>query len=255
MKKRINSTQRKKITRDRIQITVREDASFDLKLDLREMKFPRDARIIVEATCAGNAEVKRFDDIGILKDFRGGIVTCENTLSPFRANNFTFTIKIVDVQEEIGKILGFAKISASKKGGASLIALEVSDQLDHIPWQLDLDGDLPVLLVNEKYLGLARHLESDPVLQALILPGVFREVILNAIEEQDPEDDEQVWNHLLRLAAEIHPEKLPLPEDEDEEEQKQWVKDVVNAFCGKNHFLEVFQKSGWADVEANDDQR
>ncbi len=255
MKKRINSTQRKKITRDRIQITVREDASFTLKLDLRELKFPRDARIILEATCAGNAEVKRFDDIGAIKDFRGGIVNYENTLRPFRASNFTFTIKIVDVQDEIGKILGFAKVPTSQKGESSLIALEVSDQLDLIPWQLDLDGDLPVLLVNEKYLGLARHLESDPALQVLILPGVFREAIQKAIEEQDPDDDEQTWNHLLRLAAELHPEKQLLPEDEDEEEQKKWVMDVVNAFCGKNHFFEMFQRSSWADAEANDDQR
>lgn len=232
MKIRVNSTKRRKITQDKITIEVQQDRSFEIGLDLREEKFPKYARVYLEVTCAGNSFVPRFD-LGKVQDQ----IIYADTLDLSNVKRFTFYVKVVDVRDEIGKILGFAKVPVSVKGEeGSLLHLQISEDLGDIPWQLSL-SDGTVLLVNAKYQNLYQELFSDTAARLLILPVVFRDILKHALAEMRDDEEEafSIWDKWLTLGRELTQSECPADGADDEIEE--WIRDAVDALCKKHNFV------------------
>lgn len=251
MKRRINSTDRKKIKQSDISIVSTEAKNcFEMKLSLKEYKFLQRANIVVEVTCSRNSKVWRFDKIGQLKDYKNTDyeVTFPIALSDVPSQNFTFKIKIVDEAEEIGKILGFAKIQYSPRTGLkeqSFFAVDTNVELGDVPWKLDFSNNDLCLHVNEKCGELCEKLSSDPVIQSLLVPTILRMALERAIqcglssEDEESENDENcALLDCLKFGKAIHPENEEWPESDDIDERDRWIEGVIDAFCQKFHFLD-----------------
>ena len=63
MIKRVNSTGRRRIPRERVSIEVfdGDPRTFDAVIDLADFEAPADAQVVLEAACAGSNTIPRFN--------------------------------------------------------------------------------------------------------------------------------------------------------------------------------------------------
>lgn len=241
MIKRVNFTGRKRLSKSCVEIEVLDGSprTFKAKIDLSATKLPPDAKVFLEAMCAGSSVTKRFD-FGTVDDRQ----TPEDlSLDEIEGENVFFALKVVDETDRIGRILGLAesirplrsgKLTVSGRQG--LLPID-SAPLDQEVWKLDFHEREVFLLVNEAIPGLKERAKWDPLFFATVYPAVVRMVLNEAIERGASVDDEvEYWPTLwLQFAQQLHPEheKSPLKDDSDEE-RKEWIDDVVAEFSSSH---------------------
>jgi hypothetical protein len=249
MIKRVNSTGRRRITRDMVSIEVFDGnpRSFDAVIDLKDFDVPDDAEVALEATCAGSNTILRFEwgTVGNLTP------SPQRLLTDLHGENVFFSMKIIDRKERFGRILGLAENIRPIKGGVKtatgrrgILPVEKSD-LGNELWRLDFRTQDVFLLVNDRIPELADRVRFDASVFSLIYPSIIRQILVRALDEEiDEEEEADKWPILwIRFARRLHPEKLPPPPSDDVEDRQDWVEEIVSAFCEEHSLKEKFQQS------------
>ena len=257
MIKRVNSTGRRRVPRERIMIEVfdGDPRTFDATIDLSGFDAPEDAQVVLEATCAGSSTIPRFDwgSVGNLRP------AANRQLTGLAGRNVFFSLKIIDRTGDAGKILGLAEVIRPVKGGEKtatgrrgILPIESSD-LGHEPWRLEFRSEDVYLLVNEKIPDLKDRVRNDPQVYSLIYPPVIRAILARAMDE--PVDDDDAADHWatlwLRFGSALHPEKRQPPNGGTDSESEEWISDVVEAFC-RDHDL-IGKLAGNAAASGSED--
>lgn len=234
MRRQFNYTGRKRIPREKIEITLRDQGqdppAFDARIDLSELALPESAKVYVEAYY--RSSYMRFD-FGTVANVR-----CEQDRTLREISNrelIYFRVKIVDFSGEHGKILAEADRiipNPSDGGGSRMCILETKfEDLGCQAWRLDLDGAMPVLVVNRR-LG-REYVRSDETFFALVYPAVIREILMEVVKEgghePDPYSDNwrDLWLHYICESLGVD----PLTPRGHEDDANEWIEQAVRSFC------------------------
>jgi len=250
MIKRVNSTGRKRISVENVEIEVFDGnpRTFNANIDLSTFHAPADAEVILEATCARSNVIRRFD-FGTVSNVTP---TGDRELHGLHGANVFFCLKVVDRTEKFGRILGLAKNIRPIKGGnmtetgrKGILPVESSD-LGNELWRLDFKNEDVFLLVNERVPDLSDRMRSDVTIYSLIYPVIIRTILGKIAKDIECINLEEIgsWQVLwLDFARKLHPEKQSLPDDEGEEKIEEWIEEVVQEFCSDHHLADTFLKS------------
>jgi len=249
MIRRVNSTERKPIAASSIRTEIIDGSprTFTADLNFNKSGFPGAAKVVLDATCAGSEIIQRFG-FGCI-----GQIAPEQELrfdDKLTGENIRFTLKIIDVSQEIGKILGIAEnirpVNAGKKmpgGGQGILPLEPRDDLGEQLWRLDFQPQEVILFVNKTVPGLLERFGNDPILHSLVFPSIIREILWRACihEDYDDDDDHGGWKTLWVRFAKKFDSNRPQTND-DEDDMSNWIESVINQFCGKFHFKQFYSQ-------------
>lgn len=247
MIRKINFTGRKKIKRTSVRVDILRDAEgrrfFNLHLDLSDLRLPSNAHIYAEAY--HRTGYQRYD-FGILSKQKN---PDERHLSRFSDSIIPlFRVKVVDRTSSHGRILAALdkirpeSVDNEPAGSHSLLFVEYDDLGNKI-WQLDLDGDWPVLKLNQKVDEISLVASSDPHFFALVYPEVFRQILTKIIledEHTDPDCDDDWPSLWLKLACQL-PDMADPPALKAE--QDIWIDNATEAFSAKFDVLAKFNQA------------
>jgi hypothetical protein len=244
-KRRINSTGRKKISQDKIDLRILsvvpgEPLKAKIGIDLESLGLPPSAAVAVEAYHRSTA--MRFD-CGTVGAKKIPEILSLNELD--QAGGVLFRIKVVDREDQPGKILASAdrvrpSIEGEHMGRRSIFPVEYRDLGQEI-WRVDIDDDAgPFLLLNSKIPALMHRIDENPLVAGALLPAAFRTVLVH-IAHNPSEDDEDGagwktdWKRFCSegLGVDNEPEDL-----EDDDARNLWVDDVVRRYCETRAFVE-----------------
>jgi len=242
--RRLNYTGRKSIPRSRVTIRLigadGGEPAFTADYDLKGLRFPRDARIYIEAYNRDSYMRFPFGAVGNPEVPRDTRLT-EITPRPLPK----FRLKIVDETDRIGLMLGVAdkliplRPDEDLEDKQSLLPVDFCDLGERV-WRLDL-SDWPVLELNNRVDGIAEAARSSGGFLGLLYPEVLRGILHETIVEQgvtDPGLDESEWTCLwLQYACSLPgivepPSKIAR---ESRDLQEQWIEEAVQAFCRSRH--------------------
>lgn len=244
MIKRVNFTGRRRIPLDRVTIEVHDGKPrrFDANIDLNDLGLLPHAAVVLEAMCAGNSTVSRFD-FGTVESIAP---PSERLLHDLNGEHVFFNLKVIDRTERFGRILGIAENVRAAKGGDQTAVgrrgilpierVELGQQL----WRLEYREHDVFLLVNRNVSDLAVRAGSDPLFYAVVYPQIIRDILTRSLFHETPDveaDDDRWFNLWARFGMQLHPLHLRPPNgDEEESEAREWIEEVVKAFC-TNHTL------------------
>lgn len=248
MIRKFNYTGRKKIKRSHVKIDIRRDSNgrryFNAGLQLNDMALPANARVYIEAYHRTGYQRFDFGTVGewkIPKDRR--LSNFSDTAIPL------FRVKVVDRSGTHGKILASVdkirpeSIDELPAGSQSLLFVEYGD-LGNTVWQLDLEGDWPVLKLNRNVDEISLIASSDNRFLPLVYPEAFRQILTRIlIEDQhsDPDCDDDWPSLWLKLACSL-PEMVPPPQV-GRVDQQAWIDKAVEAFSADHRLLDIFNQS------------
>lgn len=248
MIRKFNYTGRKKINRRHVRIDLLRDNSgrryFNISLRLDNPAFPRNAHVYVEAYHRSGYQRFDFGTIGHRK------FPEDRSLRKFsNAAIPLFRVKVVDKTSAHGRILAAVdkirpeRVDDMPMGNQSLLFVEYEDLGSRI-WQLDLDGDWPVLRLNRQADGISLVAGSESKFLSLVYPEVYRQILTRILihdEHTDPDCDDDwqsLWlKHACRLAGTAGPPIGP------KSVQTEWIEKTVDLFCADLSLLEKFNQS------------
>ena len=248
MIRKFNYTGRKKIQRSNVGIDLRRDPDgrrfFDIRLQLEGLELPADARVYIEAYHRTGYRRYDFGTVGKIS------LPADRRLAGFSESAMPiFRVKIVDQAYFYGRILASVdKIRPRNDnhpaaGSRSLLFVEYDD-LGSAIWQVDLDGDWPVLKLNHTVDEISLGGGLDNRFLSLVVPEVLRQ-ILNRIlvedEHTDPDCDDDWPSLWLRLAGSLP--GMSAPSRLTKTGRQAWIEKAVEAFCADSGLLEKFQKA------------
>jgi hypothetical protein len=248
MIRKFNFTGRKRIQRTRVRVDLRRDGDgqrcFDISLSLDGMALPAEAHVYVEAyhrTAYQRFDCGRVAGLRIPEDRR--LLRFSETMRPL------FRVKVVDRSRGVGRILA-AVDKVRAVGGDDLPADSQSllfveyDDLGNAIWQLDLDGDWPVLRLNRNADDIGLVASSDRRFLPLVYPEVFRQILVRVLlidEHSDPYCDDDWPSLWLQLACSLP--GVGSPPDRGRSDQGAWIDKAVESFSGNYRMLEMFNQS------------
>jgi hypothetical protein len=256
MIKRVNSTGRRRIPQQSIQIEVidGDPRTFTAVIDLADFSGPEDAEVVLEAACAGSSTIPRFP-WGTVGNLTAPDDRCLRGLA---GEHVFFTLKVIDRTEKFGRILGIAENIRPRNGGRKtatgrkgILPVELSGDLGDELWQVRYTAGSDVfLLINDKTPQLKDQLRSDPFVYSLIYPVVIRQILAKALSDPADEDAPDAWQTLwLNFAKQLHPARSAVSNDDGVDEQDEWIDEVVNQFCRQHDLLDKFARRasefGW----------
>jgi uncharacterized protein YacL (UPF0231 family) len=248
MIRKFNYTGRKKIKRSNVRIDLLRDGNgnrfFNISLHLDDLELPLNSYVYVEAY--HRSGYQRFD-LGTVGDRK--IPSNRRIQNISDAAIPLFRVKVVDKTSSHGRILAAVdkvrpeNIDNIPTGSQSLLYVEYDDLGNRI-WQLDLDGDWPVLKLNQYVDEISLVASSDNRFLSLVYPEVFRQILKQIIiedEHTDPECDDD-WSSLwLQLACFLP--GMAIPPQTSKPDQQAWIEKAVESFCANFHMLEKFNQS------------
>jgi hypothetical protein len=244
-KRRINSTGRKKISQDKIDLRILagvpgEPLRAKLGIDLDSLGLPASASVSVEAYHRSTA--MRFD-CGTVGAKKIPETLSLNELD--QAGGVLFRIKIVDRDVQQGKILASAdrvrpSIEGEHMGRKSIFPVQYRDLGQEI-WRVDIEDDAgPFLLLNSKVPALMHRIDENPLIAGALLPAAFRIVLLHMAYNPSEDDEDGAgwktdWKRFCGevLGVDVEPDEL-----EDDDAREQWVDDVVRCYCESRAFVD-----------------
>lgn len=248
VQRRLNSTGRKRITRDRVLIELAPPLdtftfpSATVKIDLSELGLDPNARVVLEAYFRSSS--MRFP-CGTVASL---VIPSRLTLTDIdRGGAIQFRLLVV-ASDDSGRIL------ASAEGLKPLQKSETPDRQPLLPlretdigeelWRIDLnDRNGPWLVINSRVPGLASKLRSEPLIQGLILPHALREVLRNLPSEGEDEGDYDWGDDWRKFLEQLD---IPTEADDasDDEALNEWVEDAVDRFSRLKRFAELLRNEG-----------
>lgn len=245
-KRRINSTNRKRIGHEAVDIRLLETPRGSPQkasaiLQLERFEFPSSALVVIEAY--RSSSLMRFE-CGTIGAPKIPPVMVLNEID--EGGNVQFRVKVVDLDGVVGKLLGSASrirpiSNDDDKGRRTLLPIKWSKTLGPELWEVTGDEDHPPALVLNLYAtGLDNKIMSDPTLRGVIMPAAFRIVLEKLIALPQPDDDDEGdwkndWLKFCQEELEVEEEPYEL----DSEQRRKWVSECVRAFAEKAGFLEL----------------
>lgn len=232
--RKLNFTDRVKIPKSNVQITLQREADgvlfFNPRLTLADVAVSGGARVYVEAYY--RTSYMRFDcgtvaSLAIPVDRRLTEIESENAVR--------FRVKVVDHSVERHRIVAVADdILAVAKGETSsgrVSLLPVNfDDLGEQVWRIHFESTGPVLELNNRIAGIEQMAKLDPRFFALVYPAAVGEILtyILLVESHDLADEaDEWWGLWLRWADGLT--ESPLTDDRDN--RAAWIQEVVAAFC------------------------
>ena len=248
MIRKFNYTGRKKIKRSdvRIDLLRRKEGKkfFNAHLSLDTVDLPANARVYLEAY--HRSGYRRYD-FGTVSERK---IPSDRSLGNFSDSAMPlFRVKVVDKTTSHGRILAAVdkvrpeNIDDGPAGSQSLLYVEYEDLGNKI-WQLDLDGDWPVLRLNHQADEISMVASSDHRFLSLVYPEVFRRILKRIIiedEHTDPECDNDWPSLRLKLAGTLP--GMSVPPGMSKPGQQMWIDKAVESFCSNFDVLEKFNLS------------
>lgn len=248
--RRINSTGRRRISRKHIKIEMLPSAPGEpLKvkaaLALESYGFPASSLVVIEAYHRSSG--MRFDcgTIDMLSVPDPLVLTDVD-----RSGSALFRLKVIDDQEERGKLLGSAeRIEAEREAKGEdvrrIFPVYYRD-LGHDVWKVEIEPSIrPILIINKRIPGFLPRVLENPLTMGIFLSGAFRFVLQEFIRETGPEEDGEGlgWKEdwLEYCKAELGAVDDPR-EYGDEEGKKNWIDDMVNRFCESKAFIDKMRR-------------
>ena len=248
MRRKFNYTNRKRIRRESVAISLNKSAdqqlSCNVDLILDGYGLPPDTKLYLEV-------FDRFDgynrtDLGTVSSFEPREIKIEG----FRSESTQFRLKAVDEKQKQGRILAAIDGIVAKEPMKpdSIIGFYCRD-LGELPYEIDCSGEhspFPVLWINSQLQDIAKYMIKDPLFRGLVFPAIVRELLFQILlvdEIYDTEGDE--WqNKWLRHIVEICEVEDPPADLDDPNYQEDclaWInKKAISAFCSRNDLLERF---------------
>jgi hypothetical protein len=244
VQRRLNSTGRTRITRDRVSMSLEEPAvGFPwaaATLRLGDLDLPRDAQVTIEAYYRSSSMRFPCGTIAALT------VPARMELTEIdRGGAIRFRVLVI-ASDGSGQILASAEglRPTSQKGDGpdreSLLPLRET-ALGSELWKVDIDERTgPTLSVNNSVPGLAAEIRSSPLLQGVIFPHAFR-LILQKLPAAGEDDEDTVWGadwrkFLQELGVDVEAEDRDDPDVLDD-----WVESAVTRFCELKKFASRVQ--------------
>jgi hypothetical protein len=252
-KRRINSTGRKRIARERVNVRMHpvkpdEPLTALATLELSDMGFPPEALVVLEAYQRSSG--MRFD-CGTVGDLN---VPPALHLNEIDSNSTVlFRLKVVDSHSGTGRILGSAERlrptdGDNQEGRRSIFPIKELFIGDEV-WRVDMDDGGPVLVLNCRILGFKHRILENPLIQGIILPAAFRIVLEKLAADPTPhEDDDEDWRGLWLRYLKEH---FSIDEELSElttEERQEWVDAAVRSFCQAHGFVERIRAANEAAI-------
>ena len=239
MRRRLNFTQRRRISQSDVNIRLIQDDTpplrFEAEVSLDRYDLPPGASVFLEAYRRNS--YMRFP-WGTVSDTR----RTANSLALTdidSSDTVYFRIKVVGPENDDGLILAQADRIRVDTSDPSILPVSVTD-LDEIVWRLSFDDDEPFLLVNSRIDGILDLARSDASFATLVYPEVLREVLEMLCQESTQHDDDQRhWiSNWTRFAKNLNPEPIPHSEGP---ERDQWVDATVNLFASRHRLLDRYR--------------
>jgi hypothetical protein len=247
IKRRINYTGRKRIPQSAVAVSMlpllpneapRATASFELG----PMEFPPSSSIVLEAYQRSQGmrfELGTIEHPAIPQEFQ------LDEIDP--GESVLFRLKVVESDEQTGRILGAVNrirpdSRATPDGRRRLFPVEQLD-LGQEAWRVRITAAGPVLQLHFGLPQMIAQLQSDPLVQGLILPIALRQVLqVLADGSANDEADEESWrDDWLRYCK----ESLKLeddPADLNDEQREEWVDDGASRFARSLKLVDKIKK-------------
>ena len=237
MLRKLNFTERVRIPRGAVQMTLRRGDDgvllFDPKLSTEAFHAPAAARVFIEAYY--RSSYMRFD-CGTIGRFSP---PTDRRLTDIDSDSLVrFRVKVVDSSGEAHQIVAVADdITAmvSAGGGAARVALlpvNFCDLQDAI-WRVSFDDSGPVLDLNARVDGIEVRAKSDAAFFGLVYPAAVREILTRILlienYQGSEETEEEWWSLWLMWGATLVASSAP----DHEDDREVWIEDVVSAFCSR----------------------
>jgi len=249
MIRKFNYTGRKKLQRQRIDISIIDDKpykSFTVNLDLKDMGLSDDAKVYVEPYYKSSFMRFAFGTVANPQVPENTVLTDIPSTSIIR-----FRVKVVDETKKLGRIIRLAdkiKPKNLEETGNRMSIL-------HIDWDQDLDqqiyrvtfpdNDFPRLEINKRIENAKELIKSDQTFRSLIFPVAVRLVAEKiAITSEDFDEEDSSWQSMwLKFIKNTLHVNIDLEFSEDSEEEiGYWVEEVVSSFCRKNKSRTKFEQ-------------
>jgi len=238
MLRKLNFTERTKIPRTNVRVTLRRDddgtLSFDPQLSLDGVGVVPSARVFIEAYY--RTTFMRFD-CGSVDAFTP---PDDRRLTEIDGTSVVhFRVKIVD-DHRIVAVADDIVVSEERVqtgGRVPLLPVSFSDTLGQQAWRLAFETNGPVLELNNRIESVKEVAKNDAAFFALVYPATVRAVlteILRVHEYAAHDDGDEWWSSWLRWAGRFS--SAPLPRDPDE--AAFWIDDVVSAFCSEQKTID-----------------
>lgn len=241
MLRKLNFTERVKIPRSDVRVTLRraEDGVlvFDPQLSFDGIDVVPTARVFIEAYY--RTSFMRFD-CGSVEAFAP---PADRRLTEIDGTSVVrFRVKLVDNQANDHRIVAVADdivVSEEKRdatGRVPLLPVNFTDTLGQQAWRLAFEPNGPVLELNNRIDAVKDVAKNDAGFFALVYPAAVRQVLVQIllVDQQDAhQEGDEWWNLWLRWAARY---VTPLPGDPDE--ASFWIDEVIAAFCDAQKLID-----------------
>ncbi len=250
MIRKFNYTNRQKIPRERINISIKNigsSAYFIATVDTDGMLFPDTAKVYIEPYYGPN--YLRFD----FGNYNSISQPSNTDISELKriSEKIYFRIKIVDESHENGLLLGYAdKIpladDGEPEGKTSLLYVNAVKMETNEIWRVDFrnsEDGMPILEVNNSIDGIKEMAKNDPVFFALIYPSVIRQILNSIIDSNDFDSYGDSWSSKwIKFTQDVLSINTTPEKKDDEEKCEEWINDVVKSFCTRYKTLENYRK-------------
>jgi hypothetical protein len=242
MLRKLNFTERARIPRANIRVTLRRDAEgmlvFDPRLSFDGIGVAPSTRVFIEAyyrtsfmrfDCGSVARFEPPEDRRLIDIDSGSLVH--------------FRVKLVDNEGNEHRVVAVADdiIISEKKAETSgrmpLLPVSFTDTLGQQAWRIAFEPNGPVLELNNRIDDVQDVAKADVAFLALVYPAAVRQVLTQIllVDGHDAhEEGEEWWNFWLRWAGQFS--GYPLPDDT--ESASFWIDEVVDAFCNQQTLID-----------------
>ena len=246
MLRKLNFTERAKIPRSHVRVSLRRGDDgvllFDPQLSFESVAVVPTARVFIEAWY--RTSFMRFD-CGSVEAFAP---PTDRRLTDIDGTSVVrFRVKVVDNAANDHRIVAVADdivVSEEKPetgGRMPLLPVKFTDALGQQAWRIAFEPNGPVLELNNRIDAVKDVARNDAMFFALVYPAAVRQVLTQVllVEGHDAhEEGDEWWSLWLRWAERY---SSPLPRDEDE--APIWIDDVVAAFCNSQRLIERWRAS------------
>lgn len=250
MIRKFNYTNRRKINRESISISVQNRAGkfyFAAVINKENLKFPDSSKIYIEPYYGPN--YLRYD-FGTFGDIKQPINTDISEIKQI-SDKVYFRIKIVDESEENGLLLGFADklplMDENEPSGKTSILYVNPIRMDtNEIWRLNFEADsegMPILEVNNSIEGIKEIARSDSKFIAMVYPAAIREILKVISSSKNYDTEGESWTCKWMTFSKNVLGVLAPTELASDEAISDWMDDVIRAFCIRHKILENYNKS------------